>query len=159
MNESMRTFMDKRKKDKPAAPAAGPAKPAPKKECAPGEILTYACGHKIGARYIQGSNCPLCIKRARQARHAQRAAARAHDVATSRHDDQRLPDGAAFAVCYDAARQCWTGTLTIPGLPVFQGTQSGVFRLLHFLDQQYGQLVQQEAPADGRSLHPKEPSR
>ena len=53
----------------------------------------------------------------------------------------RLPNGSRFEVAYDAAREQWSGTLTIPrpgGEPaVFAGSGSGLFPLLSSLDRQY----------------------
>jgi hypothetical protein len=53
----------------------------------------------------------------------------------------RLPHGARFEVVYDAAKQQWTGSLTIPtpdGTAVaFSGSGSGLFPLLASLDTQY----------------------
>jgi hypothetical protein len=48
----------------------------------------------------------------------------------------RLPDGARFAVAYDADAERWTGTLTI-GDKVFAGEQGALFKLLEKLDQLY----------------------
>ena len=53
----------------------------------------------------------------------------------------RLPDGSRFDVGYDAAKEQWSGSLTIPnpdGAPAtFTGTGSGLFALLSALDRQY----------------------
>ena len=53
----------------------------------------------------------------------------------------RLPDGSRFEVGYDAAKELWTGSLTVPtpgGAPAtFSGSGSALFRLLTSLDQQY----------------------
>jgi hypothetical protein len=53
----------------------------------------------------------------------------------------RLPDGSRFEVSYDATKEQWTGTLTVPtpgGSPdTFSGSGSGLFRLLSSLDRQY----------------------
>lgn len=53
----------------------------------------------------------------------------------------RLPDGSRFEVVYDAAREQWSGTLTVPtpeGAPaVFTGSGSGLFPLLSSLDKKY----------------------
>jgi hypothetical protein len=56
----------------------------------------------------------------------------------------RLPDGASFAVAYDATAERWQGTLTI-GTTVFQGETSGVFRLLEQLDKEYRASLVSEA--------------
>jgi hypothetical protein len=52
-----------------------------------------------------------------------------------------LPDGSRFEVCYDAALEQWSGSLTVPtsdGAPAtFTGTGSGLFALLSSLDRQY----------------------
>jgi hypothetical protein len=53
----------------------------------------------------------------------------------------RLPDGSRFEVRYDAAKEQWSGSLTVPaaeGAPTtFTGSGSGLFPLLTRLDQQY----------------------
>lgn len=51
----------------------------------------------------------------------------------------RLPDGAAYAVRYAAESKTWSGTLTVPGCPVFEEVSVGVFRLLDALDSKYRQ--------------------
>jgi len=50
---------------------------------------------------------------------------------------QRLPDLAEFHVTFSAAKLRWTGTLIIPGCPVFEGCHGGVFGLLGRLDKQF----------------------
>lgn len=57
----------------------------------------------------------------------------------------RLPDGAKFAVVYDATQMQWTGTLTI-GAQVFTDAASGLHKLLSQLDRQYRQTLE-GAPA------------
>jgi hypothetical protein len=53
----------------------------------------------------------------------------------------RLPDGSQFAVRYDAAKERWSGSLTVPtpgGEPAtFTGSGSALFPLLTSLDRQY----------------------
>jgi hypothetical protein len=53
----------------------------------------------------------------------------------------RLPDGSQFEVRYDAAKQQWSGSLTVPTpggtAVVFTGSGSGLFPLLTQLDRQY----------------------
>jgi hypothetical protein len=52
-----------------------------------------------------------------------------------------LPDGSRFEVCYDAAKEQWSGSLTVPSPDrapaTFTGTGSGLFPLLSALDKQY----------------------
>ena len=65
---------------------------------------------------------------------------------------ERLPDRSYFSVSYNAAEEHWTGTLSIPGCPMFQGRKSGVFTLLRFLDQCYRQHLQKnqvDVPKEG----------
>jgi hypothetical protein len=58
----------------------------------------------------------------------------------------RLPDASKFEVSYDAAKEQWSGTLTIPsaeGAPAtFTGSGSGLFPLLASLDKQYRATLQ-----------------
>jgi hypothetical protein len=53
----------------------------------------------------------------------------------------RLPDGSRFEVSYDATKELWSGSLSVPtpgGSPdTFSGSGSGLFRLLSSLDKQY----------------------
>jgi hypothetical protein len=53
----------------------------------------------------------------------------------------RLPDGSRFEMQYDATKQQWSGTLTVPapeGAPAsFSGSASALFRLLSSLDEKY----------------------
>lgn len=49
----------------------------------------------------------------------------------------RLPDGAQFTAVYDAANTLWNGMLTIPEVKTFSGRSSGIFQLLHSLDDAY----------------------
>ena len=48
----------------------------------------------------------------------------------------RLPDGSSFRVRYDAARECWRGTLNV-GSTTFAGESRSVFGLLTKLDGMY----------------------
>ena len=53
----------------------------------------------------------------------------------------RLPDGSRFEVSYDAAKEQWSGILTVPtpggASATFRGSGSGLFPLLTSLDRQY----------------------
>lgn len=49
----------------------------------------------------------------------------------------RLPDGARFTAVYDAANMLWHGMLEIPEAPTVSGRSSGIFQLLHELDDQW----------------------
>jgi hypothetical protein len=53
----------------------------------------------------------------------------------------RLPDGSRFEVQYDAAKEQWSGTLTVPrpgqAAATFTGSRSSLFKLLTTLDEQY----------------------
>lgn len=49
----------------------------------------------------------------------------------------RLPDGARFTAVYDAANMLWHGMLEIPEAPTVSGRASGIFQLLHELDDQW----------------------
>jgi hypothetical protein len=63
-------------------------------------------------------------------------------------DTGRLPDGAEFAAKYDEAAKKWRGKLVIGGA-VFDGAESGIFRLLINLDAAYRASL---APAAGAVL-------
>jgi hypothetical protein len=147
----MKEYLRRRKEGTPLPPPAPVSQtpPPPKKaekpvkvECAPSIILTQRCGHKIGAAYIQGANCPACAAASKKAKAARRAESRkAKNPETARgsrvHVEERLPDNAVFTVRYEAATRTWAGTLTIPGCPIFDGAATGVFKLLILLDRQY----------------------
>jgi hypothetical protein len=77
----------------------------------------------------------------KEKRKMQEAAQPPRQGKTDRQQLPRLPDGSRFEVCYDAAKEQWSGSLTIPtsdGAPAtFTGTGSGLFPLLSKLDGQY----------------------
>jgi hypothetical protein len=102
-----------------------------------------------------GRDCKACRERKRQQeqeaadlrrsekekRKVQEAAQPPRKGKTDRRQPGRLPDGSRFEVCYDAAMEQWSGSLTVPtsdGPPAtFSGTGSGLFPLLSSLDRQY----------------------
>ena len=101
-----------------------------------------------------GKGCSACRMKAATERQRIDKAARERRLEMSRNhwkqkasrSAKRLPHGSGFAVTYDGARIEWTGTLTIV-LPwgeeiAFLGKQSGVFRLLAYLDNQYRQYLE-----------------
>ncbi len=53
----------------------------------------------------------------------------------------RLPDGATFHAVYDATTQKWTGTLEIPGAPIFGEKANGVFWCMSNLDNKYREFL------------------
>jgi hypothetical protein len=63
----------------------------------------------------------------------------------------RLPHGAVYLKTWDAEKGRWQGTLTIPGLPVFEGSETGSRKLESYLDGCYrnylkAQAEKQESP-------------
>ena len=100
-------------------------------------------------------DCKACRARKQQQEQEAAASRRAEKEKRRREEEQlpassekasrqqrgRLPDGSRFEVGYDAAREQWSGTLTIPTLggepTVFTGSGSGLFPLLSSLDRQY----------------------
>lgn len=98
-----------------------------------------------------GRDCKACRARkqqqqqeaaeSRRAEKEKRKMEKAQQPAASEKAHRRLPDGSRFEAAYDAAREQWSGTLTIPrpgGEPaVFTGSGSGLFPLLSSLDKQY----------------------
>jgi hypothetical protein len=97
-----------------------------------------ACREKKQQQEQEAAAARRAEKEKRRMEEAQRPAA--SDKAR-RQQPGRLPDGSRFEVGYDAAREQWSGTLTIPnpgGEPaVFTGSGSGLFPLLASLDSQY----------------------
>ena len=140
------------------------------------ERVTCACGHQAelplypdrqdkfrAARRkdLVERPCPACRQKAHaeltareQAAAAERRKARGGPTPrrekAARPAVERLPDGSAFHVTYDAQTAKWVGTLTVTtpgGGQVFEGEAGGVFRLLTALDRQYRDwLAAQAAP-------------
>jgi hypothetical protein len=136
------------------------------------EQVTAQCGHAVTLELFETKQdkyreqrrnnlgeraCPAC----RQQAHAERVAKEKAEAEEKRKnappgkvrpDQGRLPNGATYHCVYDAARQKWVGTLTIPGEKeplVFSSEKSGVFRLLQILDGKFRQ-------AAGAEIQPKE---
>jgi hypothetical protein len=130
------------------------------------EKVTCACGHEAELelypdrqdkfRAARRANlasrvCPPCRQKAHaeltareQAQAAERRKARGGPTPrkerAARPAAERLPDGSAFAVAYDARAAKWSGTLTVPtadGRQVFEGEAGAVFKLLSALDGMY----------------------
>ncbi len=139
------------------------------------EKVTCACGHEADLelypdrqdkfRAARRANlasrvCPPCRQKAHAELTAREQAAASErkkakggppaKKAPARPVIERLPDGSAFAVSYDARAEKWSGTLTVAtpgGGKVFEGEAGGVFRLLSLLDGMYRQwLAAQPAP-------------
>ena len=134
---NMRDFMDRRKRREQASQILGdkPAEGTP-----PPPVLVYACGHKVGIKNLTDEVCPGCVNNRRR----QKNASRTKKVRAGLEKDEanRLPNGSTFDVIYDSIQKKWCGTLnifepTISNQLRFQGSASGVFRLLRELDQQY----------------------
>jgi hypothetical protein len=66
-------------------------------------------------------------------------------------EKRKLPDGSRFEVRYDAEKEQWSGSLTVPspeGAPAtFTGLGSGLFPLLTSLDKQYRATLTSAAKA------------
>jgi hypothetical protein len=105
------------------AEAAKASKPQPA-EASAKLVITQACGHRIGVRYLEQSPCAGCARRART------------NKPPRRRIQDRLPDNAHFDVLYDAASMTCTGTLTVAD-QVFEAQAGAVFHLLSVLDKMY----------------------
>jgi hypothetical protein len=158
---------DKLGLNKPKQPAQGqpPAK-QPVPAARPGkpptvgvEKVTCLCGHAAELELYPDKQdkfrdarrkklaeraCPDCRQKAhaeREAREKAEAAGRRKAKGPGRQKEmERLPDGSAFAVTYDAQAVKWSGTLTVPAegaAKVFEGEAGAVFKLLTALDAQY----------------------
>jgi hypothetical protein len=116
----------------PAGQPAPPSKPArpPKAEAPTDNVVTYACGCRVGVANLRGRACPACARKSRAAAKARHEEARKGRVAG------RLPDGSAFLLTYDAAATEWSGVLTV-GTLSFDAKASGVVKLLGVLDAMY----------------------
>jgi hypothetical protein len=125
-------------------PKPAPPKPAPKagkEEAPPRMIITYACGCKIGAKYLQGSDCPACRNAKRRERPPRQRKPRA---------DLRLPNSSEVQAIYDASTTSWTGSLSVPGCPAFESTASGIVPLLASLDRMFREWqASSQAPPEG----------
>jgi hypothetical protein len=146
------------------------------------EKVMAACGHEVDFGLFEdkkdkyraarrqkkmGQLCPACREQkeqevqeaARQRRQEKAKAKEQQPQPTPRKPKQlpqRLPDGARFNVVYDAAKQEWSGTLTI-GSDVFSDSASGVFALLTRLDRLYRNQVQPIAQEESTtSVDPEE---
>jgi hypothetical protein len=143
------------------------------------ERVKCACGHEAELKLfddkkdrtfraarrqkLAGRPCPDCRRKAHAdlvARQVAEAARRkeARPAAPAREEKaarprERLPNGAAFAVSYNAGAAKWVGTLMVTtpeGGKVFESEASAVFKLLSALDGQYRQwLAAQAAPPEG----------
>lgn len=60
----------------------------------------------------------------------------------------RLPHGAVYHKEYDADKQQWRATLTIPGFPVFKATASGSWKAEFLLDGKYRDHVLANKPKE-----------
>jgi hypothetical protein len=118
----MREFMQARK-----AQANGNGKPAPV-ELPPKQVVTFACGCKFQARYLQGSDCHVCLRRRRNQR--QKAA-----QANPRGLPFRLPDAATFNATFDASSETWLATLSV-GATVYEAASPSIHNLLRRLGEQ-----------------------
>jgi hypothetical protein len=127
---SMKEFMAARKADK----ANGNANHV---ELAPKQVVTFGCGCKFMARYLQGAQCVACQRRRRNER--QKAA-----QANPKGLPFRLPDGATFSATYDATAEQWFATLSV-GTTIWEASGPSVHNLLRRLGEQCW-LAQQ--PAD-----------
>jgi len=134
------------------------------------EDVVVRCGHveKFGLlpegqdrfregrrKKAMGRDCKACRERkqreeqeAAQARRAEKEKRKMQDAEqtpgpekAARSQPGRLPDGSQFEVRYDAAKERWSGSLTVPtpgGTPAtFTGSGSALFPLLANLDKQY----------------------
>lgn len=145
----------------PAAAVVAPKPPGPKIRPAPppftGTIpVTFACGH-TGEMGIwpdgkdkfrdqrkakkEQKQCPAC----REAREKAQMNSKARYNA-KRKEMGRLPDKSRFEMSYDAGTTSWYGTLTIPGIPPFTGTASGLFPCCAKLDREYRAWLAAQAP-------------
>jgi hypothetical protein len=97
-----------------------------------------ACREKKQQQEQEAADLRRSEKEAKKAQEAPQPPRRSK---IDRPQPERLPDGSRFEVCYDAAKEEWSGSLTVPtsdGAPAtFTGTASGLFRLLSNLDRQY----------------------
>jgi hypothetical protein len=97
-----------------------------------------ACREKRQLEQEEAARLRLAEKERRKTQEPQR---RAGGEKATRPESGRLPDGSRFEVSYDATKERWSGTLTVPtdgGEPAtFNGSGSGLVRMLSSLDKLY----------------------
>jgi len=151
-------------------PAEGAAKPSPRRRPGEKPFIPFVrfedvvvrCGHVVQFGLMPDGkdrfredrrkkaisrDCKACREKKQQqeqeAARLRRIEREANKVQQPRTEKTpgRLPDGSQFEVRYDAAKEQWSGTLTVPtpqGAPLtFTGSGSGLFPLLSSLDKQY----------------------
>jgi hypothetical protein len=117
-------------------PANGKKAAAATVEVPAKEVITHTCGHRIGVHYLRQQPCRDCANRARKEACMKRTAERTAQQEVAARE-ARLPDGSAFLVSYDAAKEMWSGELTVEvagEVRTFRAECSGVMRLLRELD-------------------------
>ncbi len=136
--------------DTPAKPprqtSGATPKPAEPTVMKPLATVKHSCGHEVPLANLKTRPCPTCRDKNAREKRARKQATNA-EKRTQRHDNQRLPHGAAYSKAYDAATTTWTVTLTIPGIPGFTAQGSGSFRTETTVDQLYREWLAAQKPA------------
>lgn len=149
----------------PAKPGASAHPMKPKLPVVGVEQVVVRCGHhapfelfdpkkdkfREGRRKkLMGRDCRACREKAHDERtRAEMEAARLRRLQQPRKErppaqtPSRLPNGSRYDVSFDAAKEAWSGTLTIPAATpaetplLFSGSASAVVKLLSRLDAMY----------------------
>ncbi len=106
----------------------------PKEAKPPGIKVRYRCGHESGMPEMCGA-CRQKRNQERARKNAERREAREKNRTVADH--ARLPDGALYRKVYDAGKQHWIVTLTIPGMEPIWAVGSGSFRTECEVDRLY----------------------
>ena len=113
--------------------------PEPTAPTATRPTLHYSCGHERPVVEVAGNQCPACRKATAARRYARKEAKPARlDGAQG-----RLPDQAVYHKVYDAATETWTGTLSIPGMPLLEATAGGSYSVEKQLDRMWRQHLRE----------------
>jgi len=103
--------------------------------------IRYTCGHETTQKHLQSVKCPPCRDEAKRAKRLHRWGKDNEKERVGKNALYgRLPDGAAFAVVYNATRTVWSGHLTVGDITV-TAEAAAVFKLLSKLDRLYRKAV------------------
>ncbi len=125
----------------PTVQAEPPKAPQPVAvEAAAKEVITFACGHKIGVHYFKCKKCEACVGDDRKARIAKKHERYEANKAARRPVliVERLPAGSVKTLTWDGSE--WRGVLVVPsavGAPEFTATASGEKGCYHALHDAY----------------------
>jgi hypothetical protein len=164
LREAARRGVEAKQQAAPTTPAPAAEKaprPAPPQKVKPPvvgtEQATARCGHAVPFELFEDKkdkyrdarrkkltdrDCSACrVKAQAEKEAADKEAARKRRAEKPNPppapEKGRLPHGSRYDVAYDAGKEQWCGTLTVPGLAPITAEASAVFKLLRRLDDLY----------------------